>query len=209
MKKTTRNLILLNCFFIASLLIANIVACKIVYLAGLIIPAAVVAYPITFLCTDIIGEIYGKEEANMTVRYGIVVQLFSMVLLYIAIYLPIAPFAIEFQEMFQSVIGNNARFVFASLGAYIVSQSCDVFIFHRLKEKCNGNHKWLRNNLSTMTSQLLDTAIFITIAFYGSVPDLGFMIFSQYIIKFILAACDTPFFYFFTRKTIQKMVAEK
>lgn len=209
LRKTTENLIFLNCFFIASLLIANVVACKVIHLIGLIIPAAVVAYPITFLCTDIIGEIWGKEEANKTVRYGIVIQVFSMLLLYIAVYLPIAPFAVEFQSMFQSVIGSNARFVIASLCAYVVSQSCDVFIFHRLKEKYNGNYKWLRNNLSTMSSQLIDTAIFITIGFYGTVPDLGFMIISQYIVKFILAACDTPFFYFFTRKPIQRVVAKK
>lgn len=199
MKKTTNNLILLNCFFIASLLIANVVACKVVFLFGLTIPAAVVAYPITFLCTDVIGELWGKEEANRTVRTGILVQVFSLLLIYAAILLPIAPFAQDFQQTFQSVLGSSFRFVAASLCAYLCSQSWDVFVFHRLKNSCQGKHKWLRNNLSTMTSQLIDTAIFITIGFWGAVPNLLVMIVSQYIVKLCLALLDTPFFYFLTR----------
>lgn len=70
-----------------------------------------------------------------------------------------------------------------------------------MKEKCNGEKKWLRNNLSTMTSQFVDTIIFITIAFYGVVDNLPAMIVGQYVIKLLLALGDTPFFYFFTRRT--------
>lgn len=89
----------------------------------------------------------------------------------------------------------------ASLGAFSVSQFLDVFLFHKMKEKCNEEKKWLRNNLSTMTSQLADTIIFITIAFYGVVDNLPAMIVGQYAIKLLLALGDTPFFYFFTRRT--------
>ena len=74
------------------------------------------------------------------------------------------------------------------------------FIFHRLKDKCGDKHKWLRNNASTMTSQIIDTAVFITVAFYGTVPSIIVMIFSQYLIKAIYAAVDTPFFYLLTRR---------
>lgn len=91
----------------------------------------------------------------------------------------------------------------ASLGAFSVSQFLDVFLFHKLKESCNGKKKWLRNNLSTMTSQLVDTLIFITIAFYGVVDNLPAMVLGQYVIKLLLALGDTPFFYFFTRRTNQ------
>lgn len=69
-----------------------------------------------------------------------------------------------------------------------------------LKNKTNGKYKWLRNNASTMSSQLIDTVIFIAIAFYGVVDNIILMIFAQYLIKLILAALDTPFFYFFTRR---------
>ena len=198
MCKTEKNLIWLNCFFIASLLIANVVAGKIVSIGCFVLPAAVVAYPITFLCTDIIGEIWGEQEANKTVKKGFIIQIFALLLLYIAILLPPASFAKEFQLQFSEVLSNSARFVIASLCAYIVSQHCDVKLFHGLKRKFL-KQKWLRNNTSTMTSQLIDTALFITIAFYGTVPDLFLMIVSQYIVKCIMALLDTPFFYFFTR----------
>ena len=77
-------------------------------------------------------------------------------------------------------------------------QHCDVTIFHKFKRKFY-RQKWLRNNVSTMTSQLLNTAIFITIAFYGNVPNLAVMIASQYVVKFCMALLDTPFFYYFTK----------
>ena len=199
MCKTEKNLTWLNCFFITSLLIANVVASKVVSIGFFVLPAAVAAYPITFLCTDIIGELWGEKEANSTVKRGFVIQLFALLLLYIAILFPPASFAKEFQLQFAAVLSNSARFVIASLCAYTVSQYCDVKLFHGLKKKFHGKYKWLRNNGSTITSQLLDTAIFITIAFYGSVPNLALMIVSQYVVKFCMALLDTPFFYFFTR----------
>lgn len=200
MRKITSNLILLNCFFVGSLIVSNIVAGKVVDIWGLTVPAAIVAYPITYLCTDIIGELWGKQEANRTVKFGVIVQIFSLILIYLAIFLPAADFAVEYQAAFKETLCTSGRFVAASLCAYLVSQLCDVTIFHKLRDKTNGRHKWLRNNVGTMTSQLLDTAIFITIGFWGTVPDLPLMVVSQYIVKFFLALLDTPFFYFFTRK---------
>ncbi|SJT10601.1 Inner membrane protein yhhQ [Clostridioides difficile] len=200
MKRTERNLTLLNCIFVTSLVVSNIVAGKVIDIFGLIVPAAVVAYPLTFLCTDIIGEIWGKEEANRTVKRGILMQLFSLLLITIAIALPSASFAQEYGNNLKVVLGQNVRFVLASLTAYILAQSNDVFIFHKLKNKFNGKHKWLRNNASTMLSQLIDTSIFITIGFWGTVPSILTMIMSQYVVKFCLALLDTPFFYLLTRE---------
>ncbi|UDN63753.1 queuosine precursor transporter [Clostridioides sp. ES-W-0016-02] len=199
-KKTERNLTSLNCVFVTSLVVSNIVAGKVVDIFGLVVPAAVVAYPLTFLCTDVIGEIWGKEEANRTVKRGILMQLFSLLLITIAIALPSASFATEYSSNLKIVLGQNVRFVLASLIAYILAQSNDVFIFHKLKERFNEKHKWLRNNASTMLSQLIDTAIFITIGFWGTVPSLITMIMSQYVVKFFLALLDTPFFYLLTRE---------
>ena len=203
MRKTQQNLMLLNGLFVATLIVANIVSAKVVSFWGLVIPAAIVAYPLTFLMTDVIGEIWGKEEANRTVKLGLICQLLSLVLIGLSIALPVAPFA-DNQAEFQSIMGQSFRVVGASLVAYMVAQFNDVFIFHKLKEKTQGKHKWLRNNLSTMTSQLIDTAIFITIAFIGTVPNIWVMICSQYLIKFIYALLDTPFFYLLTREYKEK-----
>lgn len=193
------NLLLWQTLFITSLLTANVVAGKVVLLFGkLVVPAAVVAYAITFLATDIINELYGKEKANEVVKYGFIAQITASILIYLASKLPVAPFMPEMQEAFTMLLGQNARFVIASLMAYAVSQAHDVYSFDWWKRKTKGKHKWIRNNFSTMISQLIDTAIFITIAFYGVVPNLLAMVVSQYIIKFCLALLDTLFFYYFT-----------
>ena len=199
------KLIVLNGFFVMSLLVSNVTASKIISIGNLIVPAAVVAYAITFLCTDVIGELYGKEEANKTVRLGFILQLFSIGLLYVAIKLPPAPFMVEYNEVFQQVLGQSLRVVIASLIAYTISQFNDVIYFHKLKDIHGSKHKWLRNNLSTITSQLIDTSIFITIAFYGVVPNLWALILGQFTIKVVLALLDTPFFYLLTKKSSNKV----
>ena len=205
MKKTERNLMLVNAIFITSLLIANVVSSKIVSFWGLTVPAAIVAYPLTFLMTDVIGEIWGKEEANKTVKLGFICQMVSLVLIGGAILLPVAPFA-DNQAQFTAILGSSFRVVFASMVGYLVSQSWDVWIFHKVRDayiKKHGSTKggrWIWNNASTMTSQIIDTAIFITIAFIGVVPNIWTMILSQYLVKFVYALLDTPFFYLLTRK---------
>ena len=197
MKKTDKNLLILNGIFITSLLIANVVSAKIVTFGGLVIPAAIVAYPLTFLMTDVIGEIWGKEQANQSVKLGFICQIISLILIGLSILLPVAPFA-DNQAEFKGIMAQSFRVVAASLIAYYCSQSWDVWVFHKIREKGTGN-KWLRNNLSTMTSQIIDTAIFITIAFIGSVPNIWVMIGSQYLIKCIYALLDTIPFYYLTR----------
>lgn len=205
MRKTEKNLMLVNAIFITSLLIANVVSSKIVSFWGLTVPAAIVAYPLTFLMTDVIGEIWGKEEANKTVKLGFICQMISLALIGGAILLPVAPFA-DNQAQFTAILGSSFRVVFASMVGYLVSQSWDVWIFHKVRDayiKKHGSTKggrWIWNNASTMTSQIIDTAIFITIAFIGVVPNIWTMILSQYLVKFVYALLDTPFFYLLTRK---------
>lgn len=198
MKKTEQNLQMLLGIFVVSLIVANIVSAKIVSFLGLVIPAAIVAYPLTFLITDVIGEIWDKEMANRAVKIGFICQLISLVLIGLSILLPVAPFA-DNQAQFVGIMKSSFRVVAASLVAYLVSQSWDVWLFHKLKEKCNGKHKWLRNNASTLTSQMIDTAIFITIAFWGVVPNIWVMILSQYLIKAVYALLDTIPFYLLTK----------
>lgn len=197
MQKTDRNLLILNGLFITSLLIANVLSAKIVSFWGMVIPAAIVAYPLTFLMTDLIGEIWGKEQANKAVKLGFICQIASLIMIGLAILLPVAPFA-DNQAEFKSIMGQSFRVVAASLVAYYCSQSWDVWIFHKIRSM-STKHKWIRNNVSTMTSQMIDTAIFITIAFVGVVPNIWTMIISQYVIKVVYAALDTIPFYLLTK----------
>lgn len=202
MKKTEKNLGILNGLFVTSLIVANILSAKIVTFWGLVIPAAIVAYPLTFLITDVIGELWGKQQANHTVKIGFYCQIVSLLMIGLAIMLPVAPFA-DNQEEFKSILSSSFRVVAASMIAYLCSQSWDVWIFHKIKER-NIHHKWIRNNFSTITSQIIDTAIFITIAFIGIVPNIWNMIFSQYLIKVVFALLDTIPFYLLTSKTTNK-----
>lgn len=146
------------------------------------------------------------ESSKWTKNKQALKQIISLVMIALSIALPVAPFANN-QSEFTSIMGSSFRVVFASMIAYLCSQSWDVFFFHKVRNWYIAKHgttkggKWIWNNGSTMTSQIIDTAIFITIAFYGTVPNIFVMMFSQYLIKFIYAALDTPFFYFLTRNS--------
>lgn len=203
MQKTTFNLILLNSIFMIGLVMSNLFGGKIITVLGFTVAGAIITYPLTFLSTDIIGEIWSKQEANDCVKIGIIVQLIFLALGYLSLAIPPQEASKSLQQSLTVVLNQGLRMTLASLGAFSVSQFLDVFLFHKLKESCNGKKKWLRNNLSTMTSQLVDTLIFITIAFYGVVDNLPAMVLGQYVIKLLLALGDTPFFYFFTRRTNQ------
>ena len=197
MKATPRNLAILTAFFVVALVISNVIAGKVLQFGIIEIPAAVLAYPVTFLMIDVISEIWGKEEAKKTVALGFIVQLFSLLLIYLAIILPPAPYMAEFSQSFAETLSTSGRFVLASLAAYVVSQLVDVHLFHAIKARFKP--KWMRNN-STVFSQLIDTTIFITIAFAGVVPNLLVMIVSQYVVKVLFAFADTLPFYLLTRE---------
>lgn len=199
---------LIYTLFTTSLVIANVVTGKILQIGPFTVPGAVLLYGITFLCTDLVSELYGKKESQKLVITGFICSLFASAMILLTQYLPSALFAMDKQEAYVTLLGTNFRFVFASMVAYLVSQSWDVWMFHKMGKLTKGKKKWLRNNASTMTSQFFDTAIFITIAFWGTVPNLLWMIASQYIVKLIIAALDTPIFYLFTKNVTQKEFIE-
>jgi uncharacterized integral membrane protein (TIGR00697 family) len=219
MKKTNSNLIGINMVFVVALVISNVVTAKLfatginLFGSPLTLPGAALCYAITFLATDVIGEIWGKKEANRTVRWGFVGQVVATLLIVMTQYLPAAD--PEAQAAYERLLGQNWIFVIGSMVAYFASQSWDVFFFHKIRDKFIAKHgsteggRWIWNNASTMTSQIIDTVLFIGIAFglgFGWLfdkamwPSLAGMMIGQYILKFILAALDTPFFYLLTRK---------
>ena len=186
------RLIIFSLFF-AGMAIAAVLASKIILIAGSAVPAGVLAYAITFACTDIIGEVYGEKTARKMVMAGFVAMIAVVGLIQLSIAWPAAPFW-NGQESYEQVLGSSPRIIIASLMAYICSQTLDISIFSRLRKATNGKHLWLRNNASTFGSQLFDSAVFVTIAFYGVFP-IGEMIIGQWIIKIIIAAIDTPLVY--------------
>lgn len=219
MKKTEKNLYLLYMLFGVALITANCIASKLMILpfqmfgSAVTITCGVIVYPITFLVTDILGEIWGKKEAGLAVKFGFICQVIAMAIIVIARYIPAAD--ANMQEAYVNLLGQNTMFVIASLSAYLCSQKWDVFIFHKIRDAYIKKHgstkggKWIWNNVGTMTSQLLDSSIYVLVAF-----GLGFkwlwtpgmatmmlnMIIAQWLFKVAIAALDTPFFYWFTRE---------
>lgn len=219
MNKTETNLSLLRMVFAVSLVISNVVTSKLIYtgisLFGVIItlPGAALCYAITFLMTDVIGELWGKEEANKTVMLGFVCQVIATVLIVLTQFLPASD--PDTQAAYNTILGQNYIFVVGSMVAYFASQSWDVWFFHKLRDKYIAKHgttaggRWIWNNGSTMTSQIIDTVLFIGVSFgvgFGWLfnpnmwATLAAMMVGQYCLKFILAALDTPFFYIMTNQ---------
>ena len=179
--------------FVGLVVMAQILANKIVLFGTFTLPAGVIVYATSFLVTDILCEFYGKKKALEAVWGGFLASILLVLAVKVAVAWPPAPFWTG-QEAFQSTLQLTERIVLGSLVAYVVSQNWDVRVFHKLKEMTGGRHLWLRNNVSTITSQALDTVIFITIAFYGVLPVVPLII-GQYIVKLLIAALDTPFIY--------------
>ena len=211
MRRTPEALNILTIVFIVSLVISNVITGKVIdtgiTLFGnpVTIAGAVICYPVCYLITDIVGEMWGKREANKIVKYGFIGQVLATLIIVATTYTPYLD--MDMQAAYVKLLGQNWVFVAGSLSAYLASQYLDVHIFHTLKEKTNGKSKWIRNNASTMLSQLVDTAIFIIIAFgfgFGWIFDnqvaLLNMVIGQYLIKLIIAVLDTVPFYILTRE---------
>lgn len=204
--KENKIFMLLSSIFITLLVVSNIIAGKVIMVGNLIAPAAVLCYALTFVISDTLSEIWGKEKTAYIVRIGFMVSIISAIMIKIAILFPSAPIWGN-QKEFSLILGSNLRIVIASMVAYLVSQHHDVWAFHFWKNKTNGKHLWVRNNMSTLVSQIIDTVLFITIAFYGTGAPIITMIISQYIIKLVIALADTPLVYVlvgFVNKTLRK-----
>ena len=197
--------------FVGVLIASNVMAAtKLVSMSFLgytfIVPVAVIAYAITFPITDVAGEVWGKEAANRIVRVGFVAQVFVLILYLLG--WPLPALKPEMQEIYNTVFGLQPRIVLASLTAYLVSQHHDVWAFHFWKKVTKGRHLWLRNNASTVVSQLIDSSIFITLAFYGVFPDpvVFSMIITQWLVKVGIALMDTPFVYLLSWRLQRQLV---
>ncbi len=198
---TQPNIQFIKYLFVVSLLLANILASKIIMVGGLLLPAAIILYPLTFLFTDVVAEVEGKKSAGALVMTGFYMSLFMVLVILAGRFLPPAGFW-KHQEAYNIILGSTPRIVLASMIAYLISQNHDIWAFHWWREKTAGRHLWLRNTLSTIVSQMIDSVLFIGIAFWGIVPPaaIGMMILSQYIAKVGIALLDTPFCYLLVRR---------
>lgn len=203
-----RIYIFLGALFITSLVVSNLVFQKFFYWYPFDIEifgsklfevsVGVLPYPITFLITDLISEIYGKKRANQIVVAGIFASFFSLLIIFVANILPATTWSPVDNAMFSTVFGNTILAVFASMMAYLFAQFIDIQIYHFWKRLTQGRHLWLRNNFSTFLSQFVDTFTVVGLLCLFNIITwdrfLGLLI-SGFLFKVLIAAFDTPFLY--------------
>ena len=195
--------LILAAIFIASLVVSNLIFQKFfswdffgIYTFE--ISVGILPYPITFLVTDVISEIYGKKKANQVVITGIFASAFSLLIVFLSDAAPATSWSPVGNEIFHQVFGLSGLAVFASAMAYLVAQFVDIRIYHFWKVKTKGRHLWLRNNFSTITSQFLDTfSVLFLLCSFGVIEwDLfGILLLNGFLFKLLVAFTDTPILY--------------
>lgn len=167
------------------------------------VPVGVLAYPVTFLATDLISELFGRKKAQLVVWVGFFLNFFMLLVMSVGHWLPntggVSGGIQLFEGVYEFMVGNTI----ASMIAYLTAQTVDVRLFHFWKDLTGGKHLWLRNNASTMFSQLVDSTAILTILYLAgnlgenvnSVATLIILILNSYLFKFFFALFDTPLFY--------------
>ena len=193
--------LVLSGIFIASLVTCNLIANKFVTVdlgfKVFIVSAGILPYPLTFLVTDLISELYGQRKANLVVFSGFIASLFVLLFLWLGGQFNSIPDSLVNDEIYNSVFQNAWRLIAASMIAYLFAQFVDVRIFHFWKKLTNGKLLWLRNNGSTIASQLVDTTLVICILFVGvwNTDQILSAIIDGWIFKMLMALLDTPIIY--------------
>ena len=216
----------LGALFITSLVVSNLIFQKFFYWhpfgdvtvfgASLFeISVGILPYPVTFLITDLISEIYGEKKANQIVTAGIFASVFSMGIVYLAKVVPAIQDSPINDGTFTKVFGLSALGVLASMLAYLFAQYIDISIYHFWKRVTKGKMLWVRNNFSTFSSQFIDTVTVVgLLCIFGVLPwDKFFgLVISGFIFKILIAILDTPFLYLFVhlfRKRFNLKIGEE
>ncbi len=200
----------LAALFITSLVVSNLIFQKFFYwypanisIFGIRLfelSVGILPYPITFLITDLISEIYGQKRANEVVVAGIFASFFSIGILLVAGALPAIPSSPVNSETFTQVFSLSPLAVLASMMAYLIAQFIDIRVYHFWKKLTEGRHLWLRNNFSTFSSQIIDSAtVILLLCAFNVLPWNLFwgLTLSSITFKVFIAAIDTPFLYLF------------
>jgi uncharacterized PurR-regulated membrane protein YhhQ (DUF165 family) len=224
-ERRERVFLVLAGLFLCAMTMLNIIGItRFIQLGPFALAIGVLPYPITFLCTDLISELYGRSRANFLVTVGLILNFFILGTMWLAnlipsvdpsnqppwqllhlaqdVALPNGSVVSDQVELYTLMYSTTAGAVFASMMAYIAAQYCDVYLFHFWKKLTNGKHLWLRNNGSTLVSQGVDSFMVISVTFGAALlagtmtmATLLTLMASNYLFKLTVALIDTPFFY--------------
>jgi queuosine precursor transporter len=195
-KSTLNWLTILTAVFITCLVVANITAVKLVSIFGLVVPAAVVIFPVSYIFGDVLTEVYGYKQARRVIWLGFGCNLLAVIAILIGQVLPGASFW-DAQDAYVRILGFAPRLLLASFIAYLLGEFANSFVLAKLKVATNGRWLWTRTVSSTLIGQGLDSAIFISIAFAGTIPADGLLnaIITQWLFKTLYEVLATPLTY--------------
>ncbi len=204
-KKGYRWFPFVTAIFVTTLIVSNIIAVKLIHVGGLVLPAAVILFPIAYIFGDILTEVYGYARARMVIWTGFLCNLLAVIAFTIGGLLPAAPIwsagifntPQTAQQAYQAILGFTPRLLLASFIAYLVGEFLNSIVLAKLKVRTEGRFLWIRTIGSTLIGQGADSAIFISIAFFGIIPGAGLLnaIVSQWLFKVIYEVLATPLTY--------------
>ena len=183
--------------FVTALTTANITAVKLIGLFGLVLPAAVAIFPISYILGDILTEVYGYRAARRVIWLGFFCNLLAVAAIYLGGVLPAAP-VFEAQAAYERILGYTPRLLAASFLAYLVGEFANAIVLARMKVVTNGRFLWSRTIGSTLVGQGLDSLVFIILAFAGTIPGSALLaaVLTQWLFKSAYEALATPITYF-------------
>ena len=182
--------------FVTCLITANIIIAKQISIGGIILPAAIVIFPISYIIGDILTEVYGYRQARRVIWLGFLCNLIAVLAIWTGKILPPAP-VFEAQAAYERILGSTPRFLLASFIAYLAGEFANSFVLAKMKIMTEGRWLWTRTIGSTLVGQGVDTLIVLTIAFAGVLPFpvLGIMILSHWLVKSAYEVIATPLTY--------------
>lgn len=202
---TERWLPFITAVFVTSLIVSNIIAVKVITWGLLILPAAILIFPVSYIFGDILTEVYGYARARRVIWIGFGCNLLAVLAIWLSIKLSPAPFwrigtfesPQASQQAYQAIFGFTPRLLAASFLAYLAGEFLNSFVLAKMKIATSGRHLWMRTIGSTLVGQLADSGVFISLAFYGMIPSgaLGGLIVTQWLVKSAYEALVTPFTY--------------
>ncbi len=179
--------------FVTCLITANITAVKLVGVLGLVVPAAIIIFPISYIAGDVMTEVYGYRQARLVIWLGFLCNLVTVIAIWLGRVLPAASFW-DGQAAYERILGSTPRILVASFLAYLVGEFANAFVLAKMKIATRGRWLWTRTIGSTLVGQGLDSLVFITLAFVGTIPLAGLAsaIVTQWLAKSLYEAAATP-----------------
>ena len=188
--------VVVTAVFVTCLITANIIAVKLISLFGLIVPAGVIIFPLSYIVGDVLTEVYGYDQARRVIWLGFFCNLIVVVAIWVGLVLPAADFW-DGQAAYERILGYTPRLLGASFLAYLVGEFSNAYVLARMKIATQGRWLWTRTIGSTLVGQGLDSLVFITVAFAGTIPSAGLLtaVLTQWLVKTAYEILATPLTY--------------